>query len=473
MIKMIIASAVLAAMMICFAGCTEKPPETGDAGAPFSVNTVEPPAAVPTETEPAEVLPAPAELPAESPRAVILTYGNEDSFTLDGTLDYDAFLDWLADYYGSRYDEPMVIAVRDIIDNRGAVTVLAEYHTMEALESGRSVGTVCGSCNFFFHYDTATGLDFSESDTLGALLHNHYIPEPLDLTDWTASVDSQGFVQLVKAGETPIKTPAEYRWNLYDFADVHRLYVNGDRIMLVLLEHPGEQMDIVDRKLMMYVSDDGGESWQKTEIDYTPTTTTVRYPVTDLVLSMRDDDRGALIVGTNRCEVFFYTTEDGGKTWQKQRNFKLKNYRYGALLDGGLVTDTLGFVTFEARDRDNPNVYITKDGGKTWNLMDINPPDETVDGWVEFCKHRGYPVNAFDGEWEAYALGARLEDGPSGGDTVVSIPVYVNGERFFDYVSHDFGESWHWGITFGKTREDDGTISKWGLEISYLEEKAE
>jgi hypothetical protein len=88
---------------------------------------------------------------------------------------------------------------------------------------------------------------------------------------------------------------------------------------------------------------------------------------------------------------------------------------------------------------------------------------------VEFCEQRGYPVNAFSGEWEAYALRARLEDGPAGKNTVVSIPVYVNGERFFDYTSLDFGKSWHWGISFGLMRTEDGSLEKTGPEFSWLQ----
>lgn len=463
--KKMIASVLFVGLVLLLTACMERGTEISSNGLLHA-----------SPTEIVENVPVSAEyLPTEK-QAVILTYGNEDRFTLGKTFDYDAFLGWLPEYFGALCGEPLVVAVSDIIDGGdegelGTVTVLAEYHTMEALESGRSADTVCGGCNLFFQYDRETGADFSEMKFAGdVLLHNYYVKEPRDLSDWTATVDTRGFVQLVKAGETPIETPAEYRWDLLDFTELHQLYVRGDRILLVLLEHRGTELSVIERSVAVYTSDDGGGTWNRTELDYTPTTTTVVYSVGDIVLNMRDDMKGTVILGTSRCEVFFYTTEDGGKTWKKQRNFKLLNYRYEALLDGGLVTDTLGFITFEARDSGNPNVYITYDGGKTWTLMDIRPPDESVDGWVEFCEHRGYPVNAFSGEWDAYALCGRLEDGPNGKNTVVSIPVYVNGERFFDYTSLDFGKSWHWGITFGLTRTEDGLLEKTGLIISYLEE---
>ncbi len=470
--KKIIASVLIAGMLFTLAACGENETNVIDNGMPFDIETVAPP----TVKASAETLGDTQTVPAADPRAVILTAPYEDGYELYGTLDYEAFLEYLAEYYGKLYGESMVISITDMIDHgedegeRGVVTVLAEYHTLVSLESGRNGGTVCGGCNFFFTYDKVSGRDFGEQTFAGdVLLHNTFHALGNDFADYTATVDSRGFVQLVKAGQSPIKTPAEYRWDMMNLTNDHQLYVNQDNIVLLILAHEGENASIIERPVYVYTSHDGGETWDTAVLDYTPTTTTVKHPVCSLVLNMRDDMHGSAILGTNRCEVFFYVTEDGGKTWEKRRNFKLKNYQTDALYDGGLVTDELGFITFAPRDKDNPNVYITHDGGLTWALMDITLPDANDDGWVEFCKFRGYDVNAFHGEWEAYALGARLEDGPSGNDTVVSIPVYVNGERFFDYTSLDFGKSWHWGIGFGFVREDDGTLTARGLEISYLQ----
>ena len=140
--------------------------------------------------------------------------------------------------------------------------------------------------------------------------------------------------------------------------------------------------------------------------------------MTNLVLSMRSADKGTLIVGPNRCEVFFYTTDDGGKKWTKQRSFKLLNYQNEALLDGGMVTDTLGFITFIPRKGKNPNVYITYDGGKTWALMDITLPEGYSDA-------------------DAYGTAAYLEE------KRVILPIVCSGGTLH-YISEDEGKTWNW-----------------------------
>ena len=400
MMKKMIASVLILAGMLSFAGCTDAAPETPDGGVPEAARTS-------------------AELPARSPRAVILTYGNEAHYRLDKALDYEAFLDWLAAFYGALCGDQTVVAISDIIADSGVITVLAEYHTAASLETGRNSDTVCGGCNLFFDYNTTTGRDFAEQKFAGdALLHSYDAPAPLDLSDWTVTVDTQGAVQLVKAGETPIKTPAVYRWDLANFSKVQQLYVNGDNIVLALPIHAGGPMEVTKLALMVYASKDGGATWSEQAIDYTPITTTVRYPVTNLVLSMRSADKGTLIVGTNRCEVFFYTTDDGGKKWTKQRSFKLLNYQNEALLDGGMVTDTLGFITFIPRKGKNPNVYITYDGGKTWALMDITLPEGYSDA-------------------DAYGTAAYLEE------SRVILPIVCSGGKLH-YISEDEGKTWSW-----------------------------
>lgn len=403
MMKKAIASVLIFASMLGFAGCTDAAPETP--------GSVVPPVVESTEVE-------------QSTRAVVYPYREKEHFTLKGTLDYDAFLHWLPDYFGTLYGRPFVVAVRDIIDEstegtRGTVTLLAEYHTMDALESGRSVDTLCGGCNLFFTYDRVSGTDFAEEQFAGAELLENFSDAPgIDSAVWTATVDADGKVQLLKGGEDTIKTPGEYRWGMASFENEHALYVNGEHVVLLLVEHESLFVPASERLVYAYASSDGGESWKKNALDFTPITTTIRYPVTNLVLNMRDDLNGTAILGTNRCEVFFYTTDDGGKKWTKQRSFKLLNYQNEALLDGGMVTDTLGFITFIPRKGKNPNVYITYDGGKTWALMDITLPEGYSDA-------------------DAYGTAAYLEA------SCVILPIVCSGETLY-YISEDEGKTWNW-----------------------------
>ena len=91
MMKKMIASVLILAAMHGFARCTDAAPETPDGGVPEAARIS-------------------AEIPEHSPRAVILTYGNEAHYRLDKTLDYEAFLDWLAAYYGALCGDQTVVA---------------------------------------------------------------------------------------------------------------------------------------------------------------------------------------------------------------------------------------------------------------------------------------------------------------------------------------------------------------------------
>ncbi|MBQ8551298.1 MAG: exo-alpha-sialidase [Clostridia bacterium] len=391
-----------------------------DSGTLFLINTVTPHEARST------VIPITESQASDADSiAVILTAPYINRYTLDGSLDFDAFVEYLSEYYTELYGDPLVICVTDMIDygdstdGRGVVTVLAEYHSYVSLESGRNADTLRGGCNFFFSYDVSSGADFSPRPFVEDT-YLHSIKEAIgnDFSEYTATVDTRGYVQLVKAGHSVITTPAKFCWELGDFADLCKFRIDGDNIVLVIRENNGEYGDGDWTDVLAYASSDGGVTWTSYSLDYTPTTTSNIFEVTSLVLNMIDDMRGTAILSTPRCEVFFYVTEDGGVTWEKRRNFKLLNYRIDGLHAGGLIDDELGFISFIAREGENPNVYITYDGGRTWTLMDISAPDGISDAG-------------------AYADMAYIRNG-----TVVIPILYADGER--NYISRDNGVTWEW-----------------------------
>ncbi len=386
----------------------------------FLVNTVTPPEAQ-NETVP----PVETQAPDPEPCSVILTAPYINRYTLDGALDIEAFASYLAEYYTGLYGEPLVICITDMVDHgdyadgRGVVTVLAEYHSYVSLESGRNDNTVCGGCNFFFSYDAASGVGFAPRPFVGdTYLHSRSEPSGNDFSEYTATVDTRGYIQLVKAGEPVIATPAMFCYDLTGFSDLCDFYIDGDSIVLVIRENNGEYVDGDWIDALAYASKDGGITWTSFSLDYTPTTTALVYEPTSLELNMINDTRGSVILSTPRCEVFFYVTEDGGVTWEKRRNFKLLNYRTDGLHAGGLIDDELGFISFIAREGKNPNVYITRDGGHNWDLMDIVPPKGVSDSG-------------------AYADMAYSRDG------CVVIPI-IYGDAARNYISRDNGATWEW-----------------------------
>ncbi len=413
-------------LLLCIActvipSCSVPEKESADNSAlPFSIKTVTPP-------EPRSTVVPLTDLQASAhePSAIILTEPYINRYTLNGSLDFEAFVEYLSEYYAELYGEQLVICISDMIDHgdtadgRGVVTVLAEYHSWVSLETGRNDKTLCGWCNFFFSYDASTGMDFVPQPFVGDnYLHNRSEPTGNDFSEYTATVDTHGYVQLVKAGHSVITTPAKFCWELFDFDDLCHFYIDGNDIVLVLRENNGEYGDGDWTEVRAYASQDGGVTWSSFSLDYTPTTTTNIFEVTSLVLNMIDGTRGTVVLSTPRCEVFFYVTDDSGVTWEKRRNFKLLNYRIDGLHTGGLIDDELGFISFIARDGKNPNVYITYDGGRNWSLMDIAAPDG--------CSDEG-----------AYAGMAYIENG-----AVILPIVYEDGVH--EYISRDGGATWNW-----------------------------
>lgn len=406
---------VLSALISIMPSCGTVNEDTGtDSTQPFEIDTVAPP-----------VENKPTVSQTELQSAVILTEPYINRYTLNGTLDLDAFVEYLSEYYTELYQKPLVICITEIIDHgdefegMGVVTVLAEYHSAESAESGRNHNTLCGGCNFFFDYNVSSGKDFVPRPFVGdSYLHSLNEPIGNDFSEYTATVDKGGNVQLVKAGHSMITTPAKFCWELYSFGELCKLYIDGDNIILALRENNGEYGDEDWITASVYASQDGGVSWSSYSLDYTPTNTTNIFEPTSLVLNMIDSEHGTVVLSTPRCEVFFYVTEDGGITWEKRRNFKLLNYRIDGLHAGGLINDELGFISFIPRDGKNPNVYITHNGGRDWTLMDITAPDGISD------------VGAYaDAAYE------------SNGAVVIPV-IYSDGVR--NYISRDNGITWSW-----------------------------
>ncbi len=406
---------VLSALISLLPSCgTVNEDADTDSIQPFEIDTVAPP-----------VENKPTIYQTESQPAVILIEPYVKRYTLNGALDLDAFTEYLSEYYTELYENSLVICITDIIDHgdaydgMGVVTVLAEYHSAESFESGRNHNTLCGGCNFFFDYNASTGKDFVPRPFVGDnYLHNLTEPTGNDFSEYTATVDTDGYVQLVKAGHPTISTPAKFCWELYGFGKLCKLYIDGDNIILALRENNGEYGDEDWMTASVYASRDGGGSWSSYSLDYTPTNTTNIFEPTSLVLNMIDSEHGTVVLSTPRCEVFFYVTEDGGITWEKRRNFKLLNYRIDGLHTGGLINNDLGFISFIPRDGKNPNVYITHNGGRDWTLMDITAPDGISDVG-------------------AYADTAYVNNG-----TVVIPIIYSDGVR--NYISCDNGATWGW-----------------------------
>lgn len=389
-----------------------------------------PEVAVPSVSDKPEIGEDPAPVPDKAePRVEILTEPYFDGYEIGDRLNYDAFLKYLKSYFAELMGEDVLVVITDIIDGEGVVTLLTEYHDIKAFEAGRRTSTIRGGGNLFFNYSTESGADFSEQLFAGVeLLHNFYKSEVFVDGDYIF-VDNDGYVCIHESDGRIIKTPALYSWGCNDMADViqwrcddnHMQGKPREHYIVAVYRKSVTDKDVTDRIMNVYATKDGGVTWSESELDYTPVTTEHLYPVDDIALRplySGELDTCSIILSTNRCEVFYYLTEDGGVTWERCSNFKLLNYRYEAFIDGGIIFDDLAIMAFEARDGKNPNVYISRDGGYNWSLMDIPTPDGLSDEGAYACALY---------KWNGVA--------------VIEV---MYGDAMRRYVSFDHGATWEW-----------------------------
>ena len=124
----------------------------------------------------------------------------------------------------------------------------------------------------------------------------------------------------------------------------------------------------------IYLSDDGGETWQ------------VRYeggcPAADrsLAVDPHTPDTWYMVhtMGDGTCQHGFYKSVDGGKTWNRKREFKSQGYynnetiQFETAADGKTYIYTMNFLN-------NPNLgplTVSSNGGDSWS--DIQPEFSTI-----------------------------------------------------------------------------------------------
>ncbi|MDR1060042.1 MAG: hypothetical protein LBL83_02260 [Clostridiales bacterium] len=80
---------------------------------------------------------------------------------------------------------------------------------------------------------------------------------------------------------------------------------------------------------------------------------------------------GSTGVAMGHQENYVYLTHDGGKTWQETGNVNDEWPR--VLTCGGFADDKAGFLCFRYDIENIGRIYHTADGGKTWEILDIPP----------------------------------------------------------------------------------------------------
>lgn len=186
-------------------------------------------------------------------------------------------------------------------------------------------------------------------------------------------------------------------------------------------------------------SNDKGANWTTSELD-------TIYSAEDYYVNFFDENKGIVVCGydmtdSDKESYRIYKTDNGGETWSVvgsgPANYLLKGIIY--------VDENVGFFCFNYTDGMDGNLYITKDGGKTFSKVLL--PEQELDStaksetgassiqqtdelkWSDVYKEVLVPVVDDKGVITIY-----LTQGSDG--------TYNDGKTAAKYQSTDKGETW-------------------------------
>ncbi|MGL5327983.1 MAG: WD40/YVTN/BNR-like repeat-containing protein, partial [Peptostreptococcaceae bacterium] len=129
--------------------------------------------------------------------------------------------------------------------------------------------------------------------------------------------------------------------------------------------------------ILIIVTDDKGQTWNEIKLDDA-------YQEGDLFIGFSNQDIGYIAITTDiamgKQYSYIYITSDGGKTYNEIGN---TNEVYPRVITGvGFLDEKIGFVGFRYESDNNPTVYRTEDSGSTWTKLDIKLPVQYIDDYA-------------------------------------------------------------------------------------------
>ena len=178
----------------------------------------------------------------------------------------------------------------------------------------------------------------------------------------------------------------------------------------------------------MVFSNSMGESWTTAEIDKI-------FDVSTYYVNMFSNKKGIIALGYARTDSAeyskIYKTEDMGNTWTSVGNGPNNRIIKGI----NFIDENTGFFCYESSAGDPNNLYVTRDGGKTYNPITFEPQQLDSDAenltWKDVYKEATVPVMNADGSLTVY-----LTQGKNG--------KYHNGKTVAKYQSTDNGQHWQY-----------------------------
>ena len=189
--------------------------------------------------------------------------------------------------------------------------------------------------------------------------------------------------------------------------------------------------DISVPSIQFASTDDGGKSWVqstmslKNEMDI----------IDNFVVTFWTPRDGALIAVDGTIETFIYITDDSGKTWEKQQEAPPEQDWHDLLEYGTFLSRDIGIISYDYHSKaaNQPNVYLTTNGGNSWSPLYISVPDSVMDSYAK----AGKPF--YDGE-------------------KINIPINIFSKskeitNTIYFVSYDLAQSWKFYVDDGGRAE--------------------
>ncbi len=179
-----------------------------------------------------------------------------------------------------------------------------------------------------------------------------------------------------------------------------------------------EGTDWEAQQIVFLFSVDQGETWEKSVV--TEPFSVMRFRKVDFL----NDRFGYAIISGGRTMSQEYSaaflTHDGGKSWEETTYTEVTRL----ISDGGFVDETTGFLSYGTINPVEPMLYVTEDGGNTWNQASIIMPEE----YHEVFVIAEIPVK------EGERLKMLINQGPTGD--------YAGGLVKGEFISTDNGQTW-------------------------------
>lgn len=185
-----------------------------------------------------------------------------------------------------------------------------------------------------------------------------------NIIDWVMG----GFNSNIGTSDTPDTTIIQEELDNGQWA-----YLNGDNIAVIIPASPVKIM----------LSNDAGETWRESTVVESDGWDFLGEWRTDIqywggYIGFNGEANGYLVltsgVAMNHQDLRIYLTDDGGTTWNEIGN--PYDAHISVLTGAGFASDQVGFISYRHFEDAGPDIWWTKDGGKTWSKLTVEIPEK-------------------------------------------------------------------------------------------------